>query len=41
VTPGRRIGELVEVSGLAAGDKVVLNPAARLADAMAVSVARK
>jgi RND family efflux transporter MFP subunit len=41
VTPGRRIGELVEVSGLAAGDKVVLNPSAKLADAMPVSLARK
>jgi HlyD family secretion protein len=41
VTPGRKIGELVEVGGLAAGDKVVLNPSDKLADAMAVTVARK
>lgn len=41
VTPHRRIGELVEVSGMAAGDKVVLNPSAKLADAMSVNVARK
>lgn len=41
VRPGRSIGELVEVSGLAAGDKVVLNPTAKLADAMAVDLAKK
>ena len=41
VTPRRRIAELVEVSGLAAGDKVVLNPSAKLADAMPVNVAKK
>ncbi len=41
VTPGRRIGELVEVSGLRAGDKVVLNPADKLVDAMPVTVAKK
>jgi multidrug efflux pump subunit AcrA (membrane-fusion protein) len=40
VTPRRRIGELVEVSGLTAGEKVVLKPGTKLADAMAVSVAK-
>lgn len=41
VTTGRRIGELIEVSGLAAGDKVVLNPADKLADAMHVNLSKK
>lgn len=41
VTAGGRIGELVEVRGLAAGDKVVLNPTDKLADAMAVNLAKK
>jgi len=41
VTAGRRIGDLVAVSGLAAGEKVVLHPAARLEDGMAVSEVRK
>lgn len=41
VTRGRKIGELVEVSGLAAGDKVVLNPADKLADAMPVNLSKK
>jgi hypothetical protein len=38
---GRRIGELVAVSGLAAGDKVVLHPAEDLSDGMAVRLATK
>jgi RND family efflux transporter MFP subunit len=41
VTTGRRIGELVAVGGLSAGDKVVLRPTERLADGMAVQVAKK
>ena len=41
VTTGRKIGELVEVGGLAAGDKVVINPGEKLVDAMPVSVAKK
>lgn len=41
VVAGRRIGELVAVSGLAPGDKVVLHPAPRLEDGMAVDEARK
>lgn len=41
VTTGRRIGELIEVGGLAAGDKVVLNPADKLADAMHVNLSKK
>ncbi|TFW27598.1 efflux RND transporter periplasmic adaptor subunit [Massilia horti] len=36
VRTGRRLGELLEVAGLAPGDKVVLNPNGRLADGMAV-----
>ena len=41
VTSGRKIGELMEVSGLAAGDKVVLNPGEKLADGMPATVAKK
>jgi RND family efflux transporter MFP subunit len=41
VTTGRRIGELVAVGGLSAGDKVVLRPTERLEDGMAVQVAKK
>jgi HlyD family secretion protein len=41
VKPGRRIGELVAVTGLAAGDKVVLRPAERLEGGMSVEVAKK
>lgn len=41
VTPGRRIGELVAVSGLPAGAKVVLRPAERLEGGMKVEVASK
>jgi HlyD family secretion protein len=41
VARGRAIGELVEVKGLKAGDKVVLAPGADLRDGQAVKVARK
>jgi RND family efflux transporter MFP subunit len=41
VTVGRRIGELVAVSGLSAGDKVVLHPDARLADGATVKLVKK
>ncbi|MES2148796.1 MAG: efflux RND transporter periplasmic adaptor subunit [Pseudomonadota bacterium] len=41
VTKGRTLGELLEVGGLAAGDKVVLNPAPALADGMAVNLVKK
>jgi HlyD family secretion protein len=41
VTVGRRIGDLVAVGGLNAGDKVVLRPSDRLADGMAVTVVKK
>jgi HlyD family secretion protein len=41
VTAGRKIGELVEVSGVKPGDKVVLNPAPGLRDGQAVSLAKK
>jgi RND family efflux transporter MFP subunit len=38
---GRRLGELVAVDGLAAGEQVVLRPGERLAGGMAVKVAKK
>ncbi len=41
VTSGRKIGELMEVSGLANGDKVVLNPGDKFADGMPAAVAKK
>ena len=41
VTQGRKIGELVEVSGIKPGDKVVLAPDAKLHDGQAVSLAKK
>jgi HlyD family secretion protein len=41
VGTGRKIGELVEVTGLAPGTKVVLNPAANLRGGQQVTVAKK
>ncbi len=41
VTPGEKVGELVSVTGLKAGDKVVLAPGDKLADGAAVTVAKK
>ena len=41
VIAGRKIGELVEVRGLAVGDKVVLNPDDKLTDAMPVAATKK
>ena len=41
VTTGRKLGELVEVGGLKAGDRVVLDPGERIRDGAAVSVAKK
>lgn len=41
VSSGRKIGELVEVRGLKAGDKVVLAPDAKLHDGQLVAVAKK
>jgi len=36
-----KLGDLVQVSGVKAGDKVVLNPSERLADGAAVTIAKK
>jgi HlyD family secretion protein len=36
-----KLGDLVQVSGVAAGDKVVLNPSARLASGAAIAIAKK
>jgi multidrug efflux pump subunit AcrA (membrane-fusion protein) len=41
VTSGRKVGELVEVTGVKPGDKVVSSPDARLHDGQPVSVAKK
>ncbi|SFM43395.1 efflux RND transporter periplasmic adaptor subunit [Rugamonas rubra] len=41
VSSGRKIGELVEVKGLKAGDKVVLAPDAKLHDGQLVGVVKK
>ena len=41
VSTGRRLGELVEVRGLAAGERVVLDPPAALRDGAAVTVAKR
>lgn len=41
VSSGRKIGELVEVKGLKAGDKVVLAPDAKLHDGQLVAVVKK
>ncbi|MYM41881.1 efflux RND transporter periplasmic adaptor subunit [Pseudoduganella sp. CY13W] len=41
VTLGRKLGELVEVQGVKAGDKVVLTPDAKLQDGAAVSLNKK
>lgn len=41
VTPGEKVGELLAVTGLKAGDKVVLAPGDKLADGAAVTVAKK
>ena len=41
VAVGRKVGELVQVSGVAPGDKVVLNPTDKLANGGAVTVAKK
>lgn len=41
VTPGRKIGELVEVKGLKPGDKAVLAPDEALQDGQAVKLAKK
>ncbi|MBJ7310760.1 efflux RND transporter periplasmic adaptor subunit [Rugamonas sp. CCM 8940] len=41
VSSGRKIGELVEVRGLKAGDKVVLAPDAKLHDGQLVAVVKK
>lgn len=41
VAAGRRIGDLVAVGGLPLNARVVLHPAARLADGMVVDVAKK
>jgi RND family efflux transporter MFP subunit len=36
-----KLGDLVQVSGVKAGDKVVLNPSERLADGAAITIAKK
>jgi multidrug efflux pump subunit AcrA (membrane-fusion protein) len=41
VTTGRKIGDLVEVQGLKAGERVVLNPGEKVKDGAAVAVAKK
>lgn len=41
ITQGRKLGELVEVKGVKAGDKVVLTPDAKLQDGAAVSLNKK
>lgn len=41
VTVGKKIGDLIEVSGLKPGDKVVLKPSEKLHDGSKVSVAAK
>src|SRR5258706_1138762 len=41
VTIGRKLGDLVEVRGLKAGDRVVLSPGEKIRDGAAVSVAKK
>ncbi|KIF80935.1 efflux RND transporter periplasmic adaptor subunit [Noviherbaspirillum autotrophicum] len=41
VSTGRKIGELLEVGGIKAGDKVVLNPGDKLKDGSAVAPAKK
>lgn len=41
VSTGRKIGELLEVGGIKAGDKVVLNPDDNLKDGSAVAPAKK
>ncbi len=38
---GKKIGELLEVQGIKAGDKVVLKPGDKLQDGGAVSLAKK
>jgi RND family efflux transporter MFP subunit len=41
VTRGRKLGDLVQVGGVAVGDKAVLRPGERLEDGMAADVAAK
>jgi RND family efflux transporter MFP subunit len=41
VKPGRKLGDLVEVDGLKAGERVVLDPGEKVRDGAAVSVAKK
>jgi len=41
VTRGRKLGDLVEVKGLTAGDKVVLKPDDRLRDGTVVAQIKK
>jgi hypothetical protein len=41
VTTGRVLGDLVEVSGVAAGEKVVVKPLDKLADGARVKVGEK
>ena len=41
VKTGRKLGDLVEVQGLKAGERVVLDPGDRVRDGAAVSVAKK
>lgn len=41
VTVGSKVGDLMQVSGVKPGDKVVLNPAEKLKDGSAVAIAKK
>ena len=41
VTTGRKLGDLVEVQGLKAGDRLVLDPGERIRDGAAIVVAKK
>ena len=41
VTPGRKLGDLLEITGVKAGDKVVLAPPEKLRDGAAVALLKK
>jgi HlyD family secretion protein len=41
VTEGRKLGDLVEVTGIKAGDRLVLKPGEKLVDGSRVSIAKK
>jgi HlyD family secretion protein len=41
VTMGKKVGELVAISGVAPGDKLVLNPSEKVTDGGAVNVGKR